>query len=210
MAALNGEFNDWAIDEEECLLYKGQWRKKVFKANKKATLDLELGTGTGTHFAHYAQNNPDHCVIGIERKYKPLIQTIRRAVNAGCTNARGVRYHADFISDIFAKEELDNVFIHFPDPWVKKRKAKNRLIQPEFLEELYEMQKSGAFLEFKTDDKNYYKEALARFKKSKYKMIDYTEDLHNSPWAVGNVITQFERIFLNQDIKINYVLMMKE
>lgn len=205
--AVHGEYADWCFDEERTPELKGLWRKEAFRAPETAPLDLEIGTGNGLHFAHHAIQNPDRLLLGIELKYKPLIQSIRRARRAGMTNARIARYNAYMIQNMFAPGELNDVFIFFPDPWEKLRQQKHRLIQDEFLTHLFEAQRPGARLIFKTDSQDYFQWALTRFQRSPYKVLGHTDDLHKSPFAEGNFITQFENIFIRQGLKIGYAVM---
>ena len=127
--AIDGEFSRWAFNEERALSLKGQWRKEVFSAETQVPLDLEIGVGNGYHLAHQGSLHPDRYWVGLELKYKPLIQAIRRALKKGCENVCVARYHGRFLSHIFEKNEVDNVYIHFPDPWEKPKQNKHRLIQ---------------------------------------------------------------------------------
>lgn len=202
--SMYGEFSSVCFDEEKAPTFKGQWRGSAFQKHFDLPLDLEIGTGNGGHFARYAQQNPERLLIGIELKYKPLIQSIRRSQRAGCHNARMARYNAVLIHEIFADEELNNVFIHFPDPWSKSRQQKHRLIQDQFLDRLWRTQKPRSFVEFKTDNRNYFDWTLEKFSKSRYTLESQTFDLHNSIWATQNYMTQFESIFVREGVKINY------
>lgn len=205
--ALDGEFRDHAFNEERTPLNKGKW--KTLFANPNAPMDLEIGTGTGYFFEHQAIKHPERNLIGMEIKYKPLIQTIRRTLRAGAKNVVISRYHAFDLPLMFENEELDNVFIHFPDPWTSPKKPKNRLVQQRNLDILYDLQKPGSFIEFKTDSLVYFEWALEEIQKSKYKTEFMTFDLHQSKKAGDNFITGFEKIFIKQGIKINYILLRK-
>ncbi len=205
--ALLGEFSHWAFDEERAKDFKDQWRSKVFEKPEFTPLDLEIGTGNGFHFAHYAQKHPDRLLMGIELKYKPLIQSIRRARRAGCENARMVRYNAALLADLFAPGELDRVMVHFPDPWEKLRQQKHRLIQPEFMRLCHQLQRPGSQFEFKTDSADYFAWAKEVFSSSPYEILALSEDLHHSAYAESNFITHFERIFLRQGLPIHYALL---
>lgn len=207
---LQGEFSDNAFDEEVAPKFKGQWRSDVFKVGSQHPLDLEIGTGNGYHFAHLAQVHSDRSLVGIELKFKPLIQSIRRARKQGSENARIVRYDAHRVDHLFAEGELNNVYIHFPDPWSKKRHWKNRIIQTDFLKLLYTLMRPGSFLDFKTDNLDYFEWAIERFHASPFKVIRETRDLHNSEWKADNFITGFERIFLQQGLLINHARMVRE
>ena len=206
--ALMGECSQWAFDEERVLDLKGKWREE-FKVSSEHPVDLEIGTGNGYHFAHRARTNPDRCLVGLELKYKPLIQSIRRALRDQCTNARMARYNAVILNDLFEPGEINEVFIHHPDPWLKKSQKKHRLIQAEFLKDLFQLQKPGCELEFKTDSEVYFDWALPLFQKSPYEVIGSTRDLHNSEFADQNFVTQFENIFLRKGQPIFYARMKK-
>lgn len=205
--ALSGEYKEWTFDEEAAPLMKGKWREQAFKVSPETPFDLEIGTGNGLHFAHHAIQHPERCLLGIELKYKPLIQSIRRARRAGTTNARMARYNAYLVTQLFEVGELNDVFIFFPDPWEKLRQHKHRLIQDEFLKQLFEVQKPGSRLVFKTDSRDYFDWALERFQRSPYKVVGYSYDLHKSEFAAQNFVTQFESIFIRQGIQIGYTLL---
>ncbi len=206
--ALLGEFSEWAFDEERVLAHKGAWRKQ-FGVSEQTPMDLEIGTGNGYHFAWRAENHPERMLVGLELKYKPLIQSIRRALRAGCKNARMARYNAVLLNDLFVENELNTVFIHHPDPWLKQSQNKHRLIQDKFLTDLFYLQKPAMEVEFKTDSEEYFEEALPKFKKSPYKVLGWTRDLHNSEFAERNFVTQFENIFLRKGQPIYYALLAK-
>ncbi len=203
------EFKDWSFDDE-AQANKGYWRERVFKlSHDQVPLDIEIGTGNGTHFAQLAKNNSDRLLVGLELKYKTLVQSIRRTLRAGCTNARMVKYSADDIQDLFVENEINDVYIHFPDPWPKKRHHKNRIIQKTFLTELHRLMKPGSYLEFKTDDRPYFDWAMKHFAQSAFKIVFYTEDLHQSFRKDKNFVTHFESLFLKRNEPIFYCRLKK-
>lgn len=200
--AMYNEYQGWAFDEEETPKIKGRWAEEFGSTNP---IDLEIGTGNGTHFAHRAVNFPDRNLVGLELKYKPLIQTIRRARRQGCVNAKVARFNASLLSELFVPNELNDVYIYFPDPWEKLSQQKHRLIQSQFLDSLHDLQKEGSHVEFKTDSQSYFAWALTIFQKSRYQILAHTEDLYSSPWAENNYPTAFEAIFARQGLKISYL-----
>lgn len=197
------EFKDWSFDENACQ-NKGLWRSKVFKVSPETPLDLEIGTGNGTHFAKLSKSHPERMHVGLELKFKTLVQSIRRPLREGSTNVRMARYRAEGVYELFAQGELDNVYIHFPDPWPKRRHNKNRLIQKDFLNNLFTVMKPGSFLEFKTDDKDYFKWAMEFFKKSPFTLSFYSENLHHSFRKDKNFVTHFESLFIKKNQPIYY------
>lgn len=210
--ALDNEYKDIAFNEERSPMNKSHWREKVFKVKPDHPLDVEIGTGSGTHFAYRAQKHPERCLVGLELKYKPLIQSIRRAQVAGCKNAAICRYHAFNLDLLFAEGEINNMFIHFPDPWVSPRKPKNRVVNKVILDWIYAMQRPGSFIEFKTDSREYFLWALDEIKQSKYHTEFQTLNLYseNNQYFENNFSTTFEKIFVKQGIEINYIRLIKD
>jgi tRNA (guanine-N7-)-methyltransferase len=207
--ALDGEFRDYAFNEERAPLNKGLWRKNIFSQPENRPMDLEIGTGNGVHFQHHCLQYPDRMLVGIELKYKPLIQTIRRTLKKGADNGRICRAHAFNIDEIFAENEVNDIYIHFPDPWITPRKPKNRLMNPRMLEIFSALQRPGSHLDFKTDSREMFLWAMHNIRASSYQVQFETLDLHNSPMSKENVVTQFEKIFMHQGIPINFVRLRK-
>lgn len=209
--ALDNEFRHFAFNEERAPLNKGKWRSEVFYTENFQALDLEIGTGSGMHFAFHANKYPERFLVGLELKYKPLIQSIRRAQAQGLKNSAICRYHAFNIDLLFEFNELNNIFIHFPDPWVTPRKPKNRVVNRNILNRLYDLQRPGSFLEFKTDSREYFLWALDETKETKYKIEYQTLHLYgeNNTYKENNFQTSFEKIFSQQGIEINYIKLIK-
>ena len=210
--ALYNEYKDWAFDEASAIQKKGQWRK-FFLKNHSTPLHLEIGPGNGKHFAKLCLNQPKDCFLSIELKYKALIQTIRRVRKNKCLNGKVIRYNASLIDDLFKKQELNNVYIHFPDPWLKKRKhTKHQLIQEEFCKTLHYLQKPNSFLEFKTDSGNYFHQSVMWFKKVGYQLCQCHLNLYKNQKQIKGFmdsLSQFEILFFQKKIPIKYALFLK-
>lgn len=203
--ALNGEYSHVAFDEERAPHNKGKWRSEVFSCEEARPLDLEIGTGTGTFFTHQALKRPERLLVGMELKYKPLIQSIRRSQTAGSKNTAICRFHAFNTELLFAEGELNDIYIHFPDPWVTPRRPRNRTVNAELLKIFFQLQKPGSKIYFKTDSREYFLWSLDEIKKTPYDLSYMTLNLHKSDKAEENFITGFEKIFMNQGIEINYM-----
>jgi tRNA (guanine-N7-)-methyltransferase len=209
IGAIDTEFAEFAFNEERAPTFIGKWRAEVFKVNHEVSIDLEFGTGNGQHFAHHSVQHPERCLVGFELKYKPLIQSIRRALNDGAKNARIMRYHAHNADLAFAPDEVNNVYIHFPDPWARPKKFKNRIVCETFLNRLFKLQRPGSFVEFKTDSRDYFLWAMSEISRTPYQLEFQTLDLHRSSLAESNFITTFEKIFLGEGIPINACRLIK-
>ena len=201
-AMVGEEFGPWVFDQERAPLQKGKWQELLGKP-----VCLELGTGNGTHFSHLAETRPGHLVLGLEMKFKPLVQSIRRARRAGCVNARMLRFDARFLELLFSENEIENVYVHFPDPWFSPRKPMNRMTSLENLQKLSRLQKRGFALEFKTDSQALFEWTLEQIEKSPYRIEHLSRDWHADPQSVGAHRSQFESLFARQGLKIHYALL---
>lgn len=187
------EYEGWIFLEDQAGSLKGKWRDCFGSPN--LPLDLEIGCGNGFFFEHQVRSTPSRNLLGIEIKYKPLVQTVRRVKKDRLPNGRGLRFHARHIRNIFETNELSNVFVFFPDPWPRRKQRKNRLVRREFLNHLSEIQKPQGLLTFKTDSEDYFNFVEEELSQTPYAIKKHSRDLHASRWATENFITSFERIF---------------
>lgn len=202
------DYGHWVLPEAQAKLSRGQWASGVFSNEKP--VHVEIGTGNGTHFAHYAQKNPEVSLVGFEIKFKTLVQSISRARGHDCVNARMVLGSVKNLTEYFAPQEISKLIIHFPDPWPKLRQRKNRLMSADFLNSAYTVLKPGGVLEFKTDHYEYFLSAAGQIRHSPFTVLAYTEDLHRSSWATENFRTQFESLFLRRRQSIYYFSLRKD
>ncbi len=137
---------------------KGSWLNHFQKITNKnyEKLYVEIGCHKGRTLLDLAERNPDCAFIGLDITFKRVVISAERAKQKQLDNVICSLANAKYLSKIFAKEEVDGIVIFFPDPWLKKRQAKNKLINPSFCDEMWEVLKSGGFFSFKTDQKPYF------------------------------------------------------
>jgi tRNA (guanine-N7-)-methyltransferase len=162
----------------------------------------EFGSGSGEHLLELARLNPNSAVIGFELRFKRVVKTIEKAKRAGLTNVFVVCGYAQNVSHLFASNSIQEVFINFPDPWEKK--IKNRLINEVFISELNKLLIDKGKLSFKTDHVDYFFAVKDLFENSKlFDLIFCSEDLHSDLPKEKIILTEFERLFLSQNLKIH-------
>jgi len=116
---------------------------------------VEIGTGMGNFFSHYAGTNREIGCIGIEIKYKRLHRTYEKCVEKDRADVILLRVMGQKICDVFDREEVDELYLLFSDPWPKKAHHKHRVIQLDFLQDVSKiLSKQGIFV-IKTDDNAY-------------------------------------------------------
>lgn len=129
-------------------------------------LNLEIGFGVGNFIIEMGIREPNENFIGIDFYHKGIRKVITRIAKYEICNARIVYGDAkEKIPLLFNPEELDQVYINFPDPWPKKRHHKRRLIKPGFIKVLAEKLNSGGEIHIATDHEAYAMEILDFFEK---------------------------------------------
>ena len=118
------------VAEPESL--KGNWRS--LKPDATA-LWVEVGCGKGKFTAETAEANPDVLLIAVERCREAMVVAMEKAQAMGLANVFYIDMDVEKIEEIFASEEIDRLFINFPDPWPRKKNAKRRLTHRGFRSE---------------------------------------------------------------------------
>jgi tRNA (guanine-N7-)-methyltransferase len=203
------DYAPWIYEMLDVPKQKGNWRKDVFQVSAETPLDLEVGVGNGYFFEHHRKTFPNRMCVGLELKYKQLVQTVKRSLLYDRKHFRLGRFDAKYLDDVFSAGELNNVYVFFPDPWEKKRQLKKRLLGPEFLNSLFEMQRPGSFFEFKTDSRAYYEWVCERIKLTPY-ILDYQSDnFHFSERAKDNFQTHFEKLWTQKGRPTHYIKLLR-
>ena len=182
--------------------YKGKWREIFGNDNP---IRIEIGMGKGKFITEMAMNNPDINYIGIEKYSSVLIRAVEKRRELEIDNLFFIRMDAVEIEDAFEKGEIDRIYLNFSDPWPKDRHAKRRLTSRQFFERYDKILKDDGIIEFKTDNKDLFDFSLEEVKETKFKVINYTYDLHGDTDAEiyrGNVTTEYEDKFVGKGNKI--------
>lgn len=138
-------------DENLMRAKKGKWKEFFWKDK----LMLEIGTGMGNFFSNYAANRPEMACVGIELKYKRLIRTYEKCARKGRDDVILFKVYGQKITEIFAPEEVDELYLLFSDPWPKKWHHKNRVIQDDFLRDAASVLAPNGIFLIKTDEASY-------------------------------------------------------
>lgn len=181
--------------------YKGRW-KELF--GNDHPIHVEIGMGKGKFLMELAKQNPDINYIGIEKYSSVLIRAVEKKKEMeDIDNLYFIRFDADFINDIFDRDEIDRIYLNFSDPWPKDRHAKRRLTSRQFLARYDQFLKKTGEIIFKTDNKDLFDFSLEEIKEAGWNLVNYTYDLHNSEYVKGNVMTEYEEKFVALGNKIN-------
>lgn len=120
---------------------------------RKADITFEIGCGHGHYLTAYAEAHPDRECLGIDLVSKRIRKACAKRDKRRLGNLRFLKAEIrECLSAMPDRLSLERILVLFPDPWPKKRHAKNRILQPGLLDELARMARPDAALHFRTDD----------------------------------------------------------
>ncbi len=183
---------------------KGNWSSKVFK--NEYPIVAEFGCGRGEYSVGLARINTDQNFVGIDVKGDRLWVGSTEAIEEGLTNVAFLRAQIENIEEFFDDDELNAIWITFPDPRPKDRDIKRRLTSPRFLEYYKNLLQPGGTVYFKTDNTALFQYTLEVLSERKdITKLEYTFDLYHSEYMDEHhgIKTKFEKKFhdLGEDIK---------
>jgi len=174
-------------------LHSGSGWAAVF--GRRAPLELEIGCGWDPFLLQAAHRRPETDFVGLEYDRQRVREFADRIAQEGLANLRvfhGEAMHA--LPRLFERAQLQRVYIHFPDPWPKKRHEKNRLLGPRFLKLLFYHLADGAELVVGTDSAEYRDFIAASFRE----IPEILNPLAPEPWVdrlPGHPQPKIENIF---------------
>lgn len=172
---------------------KGKW-DSVF--GNRNPIHIEVGMGKGRFIMELAQRNPQINYIGIERYSTVLLKALQKREQLPVSNICFMCIDAKELGEIFEKGEVEKIYLNFSDPWPKDRHAKRRLTSPQFMAVYDQVLAEDGDVEFKTDNRGLFDYSHGiRFLRPAWKVKEHTFDLHHSPMAEGNVMTEYEEKF---------------
>lgn len=178
---------------------RGRWREH-FGVSKDAFLQLELGAYHGETSIHLAQKSPENVHLGVEWKYKQCFKAGKKANDQGLKNITFLRANIARLGYVVAPEEVDRVWVLFPDPWSKAPQQKWRILQPGFFRTLGVLLKPGKELMIKTDHAEYADYIKGAILEAGC-FDPMPEEQAKKIWATIPP-TPFEKIFLRQGLPI--------
>ena len=182
--------NEFVIQDEESM--KGKWHEKFGNNNP---IHIEIGMGKGRFIMDMARLHPEINFVGIEKFSSVLVRAIEKQNEEKLPNLFFIRMEAEYNENVFDKEEVDYIYLNFSDPWPKDRHAKRRLTSVQFLSKYINILAKGAGITFKTDNRPLFDFSLEQIDEAGWVKENVTFDLHNSKYAEGNVMTEYEQRF---------------
>lgn len=140
---------------------KGNWNTNFFKEDQPIV--LELGCGKGEYSVALAKANPDKNFIGIDIKGARFWRGAKTALEEDLENVGFIRTQIELVDLLFAENEIDEIWITFPDPQIKYKRTKHRLTNSEFLQKYKKILKPEGVVNLKTDSEFMHGYTLASY-----------------------------------------------
>lgn len=184
---------------------KGKWHSDWFRNSNPIV--LELGCGKGEYTVALAERYPEKNFIGIDIKGARMWRGARESLQRNLANASFLRTRIEFTGSFFSDGEVDELWLTFPDPQLKKKREKKRLSGPLFLNLYRQYLKDGGLVHLKTDSRELYDYTLSVAEANGLTVVSSVTDLHGgqSGDPLLSIRTYYEEIFLNKGIPITYL-----
>jgi tRNA (guanine-N7-)-methyltransferase len=185
--------------------YRGHWAADFFGNNHPST--LELGCGKGDYAIALAQMLPKLNFIGIDIKGARLFRAATIAESLKLNNVVFFRADIRSLRDIFAENEIAEIWLTFPDPFPKTPHIKRRLLHPSFLEIYKMIMKPHGLIHLKTDNWILYDYTLESVISSGGKIHTANDNLYAAEIAdpILSIQTTYEKRHLASGATIHYI-----
>ena len=150
--------------------------------------------------------HPDINFYAVERVSDVVVAAVERAMaeEVRPENLRFIVGDAKTLTEWFPPHTFDCIYLNFSDPWPKAGHYKRRLTYRAFLELYKSLLKEGGVLRLKTDNAGLFDFSLGEFEAAGMDVVKCSRDLHASPFAEGNVMTEYETNFTAKGMPIYF------
>lgn len=189
---------------------QSRWREQHFKNSNP--IILELACGGGEYTLGLAQKYPDKNFVGVDIKGNRIWKGACTALSEGLDNVAFLRTRIEQIDLFFAEQEVDEIWITFPDPFPRKSKANRRLSNTNFLDRYHKILVDQGKLHLKTDATDYFQFSTEVWQNdSRWEIESQIDDVYaqkNLPEDLY-IKTRYERSHLAEGRTIHYLRAVK-
>ena len=188
---------------------KGKWRTEVFK--NQNPIVLELGCGKGEYSVGLAKSFPGKNFIGIDIKGARFWFGAKEAVEKNLNNVAFLRTQIELVDCFFDHDEVDEIWITFPDPQIKYRRTKHRMTHPDFLDRYKKILKKDGIVHLKTDSEFLHGYTLGLLQGQGHEIISAHHDIYGAPEyepgtpLLREIKTYYEGLFSAKGKTITYI-----
>jgi tRNA (guanine-N7-)-methyltransferase len=184
---------------------KGAWSREVF--DNAHPITLELGCGKGEYTISLARRFPERNFIGIDIKGARIWRGAKTAHEEALENVAFLRTRIELILSFFSRDEVEELWITFPDPQEKRRRRKKRLTGPRFLNLYRQFLVDNGTIHLKTDNDRLYRYTFRLAEYNNLEILHRADDLYASDIAddLRTIRTHYESQYLEEEKTIHYL-----
>jgi len=184
---------------------QGKWHS-FFKNNNPIV--LELGCGKGEYTIALAKKNPTKNFIGIDIKGARFWRGAKTAIEENLENVAFIRTQIELVTFLFEENEIDEIWITFPDPQIKYQRTKHRMTNTKFLKKYHHILKEGSIINLKTDSEFMHGYTLGILHGEGHEILYANHNVYKNegaPKEVTSTQTFYEKQYLETDKPITYI-----
>ena len=184
---------------------QGKWHTDFFQNGNPIT--LEIGCGKGEYTVNLAINHPEKNFIGMDIKGARIWKGCKMAEGLGLKNVAFIRSRGEFLGSFFAGNEVDEIWLTFPDPQPQSNRIQKRLTSPEFLLRYNNILNPPGIIHLKTDNDKLYRYTLGVIRDLGHHIVFSSEDIYrlDTFHEATAIQTFYEDIYRKQGIPIKYI-----
>jgi tRNA (guanine-N7-)-methyltransferase len=185
---------------------KGNWKIHQFDNSNK--LVVELACGRGEFTVGLARHFKEMNFVGVDIKGARIWKGSTIAILEGLENVAFLRTQIQLLEEFFEAEEIDELWITFPDPFPRDGDEKRRLTSPKFMEMYKRLVRTGGLIHFKTDNTGLFEYSLDQVnQRADTEIYIASHDFYDSPYreAHHGIKTKYEKLFSDKGEKIKYL-----
>lgn len=184
---------------------RGKWDEHFGNGNP---IVLELGCGKGEYTVGLAKLFPEKNFIGIDIKGARFWRGAKTALEEGLDNVAFLRSQIELLDQLFAENEVSEIWITFPDPQIKYKRTKHRMTNQVFLNRYKKVLRPGALVHLKTDSEFMHGYTLGLLHGIGHEVLYANHDVYKnegSPREVLELQTFYENQYLEKGKPITYI-----
>ncbi|MBT9187359.1 tRNA (guanosine(46)-N7)-methyltransferase TrmB [Zobellia russellii] len=184
---------------------RGKWND--FFGNDNPIV-LELGCGKGEYTVGLAKQDPSKNFIGIDIKGARLWRGAKTALEDNLKNVAFLRTQIELIDELFAQDEVSEIWITFPDPQIKYKRTKHRMTNEAFLAKYKKILRPDGLMHLKTDSEFMHGYTLGLLHGLGLEVNYANHDVYKnegSPKEVLELQTFYEKQYLEKGKPITYI-----
>jgi tRNA (guanine-N7-)-methyltransferase len=174
--------------------------------NNELPITVELACGRGEYCLGLAGRYPDKSFVGVDIKGARIWKGAKIALEKNFTNVVFLRTRIEQMRLFFKEQEISEIWITFPDPFLKKENR--RLTSPQFLELFYPLLKDKGLIHLKTDSRELYDFTLKVVERdSNWSLLMHSDDIYHGDLVHPDldIMTYYENMHLGAGKKITYI-----